>query len=126
MSPPIGEAFARDAAHNGIGTLLVAEAERHAIVVAEIEFAKVSLQMLLAHVMVDTIDPALEDREVALDRIGVGIATDVFADGVNDRLMTGEFLADLPIDAALVCPEMRVFGARIASRMRIVINHAVL
>jgi hypothetical protein len=61
ISPPIGEAFARDAAHNGIGTLLVAEAERHAIVVAEVKFAKVSLQMLLADMVVDTIDAAFED-----------------------------------------------------------------
>jgi hypothetical protein len=32
---------------------------------------------------------------------------------MHDRAMAGEFLADCPIDAAFVSPEMRVFGDRI-------------
>ena len=38
--------------------------------------------------------------------LGVRIATHVFANRVNNRAMTGELLADFPIHAAFVRPEM--------------------
>ena len=44
--------------------------------------------------LIDTLDAALEDREIALDGIGMGVASDVFLDGVVDALMRGKFFAD--------------------------------
>jgi hypothetical protein len=69
--------------------------------------------VLLADVVIHAIDAALEDRKVTLNRIRMRIAANIFADGVNDRRVTGEFLANLPIDTTLICPEMGVLGDRI-------------
>src|SRR5260370_35716282 len=69
--------------------------------------------MFLAHMMIDAIDTALENREVSLDCICVSISANVFIDRMNDRSMADEFLADFPIDAALVGSEMGVLGDRI-------------
>src|SRR5690606_34612080 len=49
----------------------------------------------------DALHAALEDREVAFDRVGMGGAADVFAGGVLDRLMAGEFLSGPGVDRAL-------------------------
>jgi hypothetical protein len=47
-------------------------------------------------VMVDAVDPALEDREIVLDRVGVPeIGADVFLGAVVDRAAPGELR---PID----------------------------
>jgi len=79
-SPPIGDALGGDTAHNGVGALLVGEPERHAIVIAEVKLTEIALQMFLAHMVIDAIDAAFEDREITLDSIGVRVATYVFAD----------------------------------------------
>src|SRR5271165_5716489 len=69
--------------------------------------------MFLAHVMIDTIDATLEDREITLDGVRMCIPAHVFVDRMNDRTMAGELLADLPIDAAFVGSEMGVLGDRV-------------
>ena len=68
VSPPIGEALAGDHLQGGIGTLGVGQM---AVVVAEIELANVALQVLLADVVIDADDAALQDGEVILDRVCV-------------------------------------------------------
>ena len=67
------------------------------------------MQMLLADMLIDTVDPSLQDRKVSLSSIGVGIAPYIFILGMNDCLVTSEFLADLPINAAFVGSQMRCF-----------------
>ena len=86
-SPPIGEAFARDSAHDGIGALLVCKPKCHAIIIPEVKFTEIALQMILTHVVIDAIDAALEDRKVTLDRIRVRITANVFADRMYDSLV---------------------------------------
>jgi hypothetical protein len=56
--------------------------------------------------MVDAINPALEDREITFNRVGMGIAPGVLTGGVLDRAMTGERLSYFPVDPAFVCAEM--------------------
>jgi hypothetical protein len=108
-SRSIGEPFADYAAKRAIGAFSVIDAERNAVVMPEIEFGEVAMQMFLADVLIDTVDPSLQDRKVPFSSIGVGIASYIFVLGMNDCLVAGEFLADLPIDAALVCSEVRCF-----------------
>jgi len=58
--------------------------------------------MLLADMVINTIDAALQDREVTLDGIGVNIASDVFAKAVIDHAMFHEVAPDALIGRALV------------------------
>ena len=44
-----------------VSTLLIINAKRRPLIVAEIELGKVALQMLLADVVVDAHNPALQD-----------------------------------------------------------------
>jgi len=85
--------------------------KRHALVIAKIEFGEIPFQMMLAHVMIDAIDAALEDRKIAFDGIRVRIAPDVLICR-DDGEMAGELLADFPIDAALVRAKMRISRQR--------------
>ena len=56
-------------------------------VVAAGELVDVALQVLLAHLMVDSVVAALEHAPEALYAVRVGHLADVLADGVLDRLM---------------------------------------
>ena len=80
--PPIGEPLALDTLGGERGAFQVGHV---AAVVAEIEFAQVSLQMFGAHPLIIAGDPTLEDREVALDGVGVPeAAAHIFLDRVSD------------------------------------------
>ena len=109
MSRSIGQPLADDAFEDLVGTLDVVDSERDSLIVAEVEFGEVTVQMFLAHVLINTVDAALEDREVPLRSIGVSIASDVFFLSVDHGVMAGELLADLPVNAAFIGPEMRGF-----------------
>lgn len=58
-SPPIRQPLADDAFRGLRHAFAVVDAKRHALVVAEIELAKVTLQVLLADVVIRASDPAL-------------------------------------------------------------------
>src|SRR5690606_37848021 len=90
VSPPIGEALPADASQGLVCALVVSDAEGDALVVAEIEFRQIALQVLLADVVIGAVDAALEDREIALDRVGVGLAANVFLDPVVDGVEARE------------------------------------
>jgi hypothetical protein len=66
--------------------------------------------VLLADVMIDTVNAALEDREITLNGVGVCVAPDVFLDRMVDGFVAGEALADLRIYRALIGAEVRFFG----------------
>jgi hypothetical protein len=111
MSRSIGEPLSDDTPERAIGPLYVINSERNPLVVAEVELAQIPLQMLLADVMIDAIDAAFQDREISLDRVGVGVATDILFCRVIHSLMAGEALADRCIEAALVSAQIRLSGA---------------
>jgi hypothetical protein len=50
--------------------------------------------MVLAHLLIHTVDTALKDRKVAFDRVRMCIAADVSVRRMNNSSMTGELLAD--------------------------------
>ena len=61
VSTPIGEALTDDAFQQASGALFVINAKRHAFVVAEIKFRKLTLQMLRADMVIGANDAALEN-----------------------------------------------------------------
>jgi hypothetical protein len=107
MSRSIGEPLSDDAFEDLVGTLNVVDSERDSLIVSEVEFGEVTVQMFLADMLINAVDAALEDREVPLGSIGVSIASDVFFLSVDDGLMASELLADLPVNAAFVGAKVR-------------------
>ncbi len=71
MRPPISEALADDARQGGNGTVGIAAAERGAVVVAELIFRQIAVQVPFGAVLVDALHAALEDREGALHGVRV-------------------------------------------------------
>src|ERR1700674_4918027 len=59
--------------------------------------------MLLRNVVIDAIDAALHDREIALNRVGVHVATGVLADAVIDRSVLIEKTAQALRCCTFVC-----------------------
>jgi hypothetical protein len=100
---PTREAPAADAFRQRFCALLIVRADEHpavigfdfdlAMVVAEIEFRYVALQVLFAHAMKRADDAALEDGEIAFNGVSVNVTAHVFARKVIDRLMAGNPLA---------------------------------
>ena len=76
----IGEPLAFDAFDSGFGAVNVAVAEPNAMVVAEVKFREIAVQMLLVAVLINSLHAALEDRERAFDGVGVDLGADIFAD----------------------------------------------
>jgi hypothetical protein len=85
-----------------ISTLRVIHAKRNPVVVPEIELAQIPLQMNFGDVLVNAVDASLEDAEIALNGVGMDIATNVFAVGVVDGAMRSEVVADIGVNLGLV------------------------
>ena len=111
-SRSVGQAFAFDTLDGEIGAGLVVNPTRCPIGVAEVVFAQVAAQMSLGHVLIDTIDAALEDGEITLNRIGVNVTPDVFAAAVVDSGGFGEVPRNAGVDVAFVGQEP-AFGGNI-------------
>src|SRR4051794_2790856 len=77
--------------------------------------------MLLAAVLVNALHPALEDAEIALDRVGVllGIVEpDILAGRMVDRAVTGVLGAYLGVEAALVRNELALAAGVLSQELR--------
>src|SRR5262245_37877210 len=73
--PPVSEQLADNAFQCSV---IIAIAKRDTMVVAKIILCQVAVQMLFAAVLVDAFHAALEDRVVALDRVRVDVAANIF------------------------------------------------
>jgi hypothetical protein len=69
VSRSIGQPLAGDALQGDIGACHIIYAEPDAIGIAEVEFCEITVKVFLAAMLVDADHVALEDREIALDRI---------------------------------------------------------
>jgi hypothetical protein len=107
VSRSIGEPLANYPAQRQFSPLGIIHAERNSVIVPEIELGEVAMQVFLADMLIDAVDPAFEDREVSLGGIGGCIAAHVFLLRVVDSAVTGEPLASFPIHAALVSAQVR-------------------
>ena len=75
VRPSAAGPLAFDALEGGCGAILVSPAERRgAVVVAEIELREVAVQVLLSAVLTDATYAALEDQELAFNRVRVDLA----------------------------------------------------
>ena len=91
-----------DYALNGFGrTLNVLNAQGGAFIIPEIKLAKVALQVLFGHMMINAIDAALQDGEIAFDGIRMRVAPNIFADAVVNGVMPSE---QSPENAVLTFP----------------------
>jgi hypothetical protein len=67
----IGEPLSDNTLDDLVGTRRIVNAKRNPLVVAEIELGEIAVQVLLADMVIGADDAAPQDREIALDRIGV-------------------------------------------------------
>ena len=75
----IGEALALTTSYCRNGAVFVIVPKRGTVIIAEVKFREITVQMLLATMLVDAAHPAFEDREAAFDRNGVNVVAHVFA-----------------------------------------------
>lgn len=68
---PICEALAFHAPDRGEGAVNITIAKPDAVIVAEIKFGQITMQVLFFTVLIDAFHAALEDRERALNRVGM-------------------------------------------------------
>src|SRR5258708_1682792 len=118
MSCFIGQSLADEALERNFGTLYVIDPELRASVHTEIEFGQIPMKMFLVHVLIDPDQPALEDAEIALKRVGVNIATHPFILRVIDRFMLSRSRHDELVgsrsvsdQAAMDVAMIQVYGA---------------
>src|SRR5437763_670040 len=102
----ISQALADDALDREVRAARIVDAEPFAVAVAEVEFGKVAVKVLLAHMEVAADDPALQDREEAFNRIRVELAAHIFFGAVIDDAMP-EVAAHVAILARVVGAEDR-------------------
>jgi hypothetical protein len=74
VRPPICQALAIDADKGLLHTDRVVRSEGDAVVIAKIELRQISPQVLLTDGMIGADQAALEDREIPVDGVGMGIA----------------------------------------------------
>jgi hypothetical protein len=98
----IGEALAFTAANRSNRPISVIVAESGAVVVTEVVFRKVSVQMFFLTMLINAAHSALEDRKEPFNRIGVNVVAHIFAMRVRDLFMRGEFLPNADVEAAFV------------------------
>jgi hypothetical protein len=111
----IGQALAFDANQRAIGPLDVIDPKLGAVILAEIEFGQVPIEMLVVDVLVNADKAALEDREEAFKGVYVNVTPDVFALGVIDALVLGDRRE----------PEMTgAIGHKPAVLMDVLVDHA--
>src|ERR1051325_10164381 len=84
VSLSIGEPLAGCATDPQPGPLDVIEAELDAMRIAEIKLGQIAVQVRGRDMMVGADHAALEDREIALNRVGVGVAAYILLDRVID------------------------------------------
>jgi hypothetical protein len=84
VSLPVHQALAFRALHGLHRPVNIAVAELNAVIVAEVKFCRVAVQVLFLAVLVDAAHVALEDREIAFRRIDVDVAARVFLGAVID------------------------------------------
>ncbi len=71
--------------------------------VTKVKFGQITVQMLLAAMLVDALHAALENAEIAFNGISVNVAANVFVCLVADALMARKMIAEREIMPSFVC-----------------------
>ena len=110
ISRLIGEPLADDTPKHTVGASLVIDAVGNALIIPEIELREIAVKMFLSTVLIDALHSALEDRKVALDGVGVNVATPVFTAIMADHAVFGEILANRIVLACFISHQPRFTG----------------
>ena len=110
ISSLIRESLANDAPKHALGAPLVINAKRDALIIPEIELGKIAVKMALRTVLIDALHATFEDREIALDGVGVNFAASVFTAIVADHAMRGEAPANRLVVGSFVGHQPRFSG----------------
>jgi hypothetical protein len=121
-SRPIGQPLANRSDQCTIRALDIIASQLDPVVVAEIKLSHVAVKVTLAAMLIDAGHAALEDGEVAFNRVRVDIAPGIFLFAVFDGVMSREFSAKGPIQAALI-RQQATFPADIGEHDRRDIGH---
>lgn len=95
--------------HQGeIGPCMIINPQLGPVGIAEVEFSQVSVKMRLADMEVAAVNAPLQDREKALDRVGVNVVPHVFLGAVVHGFVPGVGPTDVVIDVGLVTDKATV------------------
>ena len=120
VGPPIGQALVADALQQSGRALFIIESDflptainlhaLFAMVIAEVKFRCVAVQMLLADVVINAVDAALEYREKSFNRVRVHVPAHVLLRCVVDNVMRNGHRADDAVLASVIRHQERLVG----------------
>src|SRR2546425_701523 len=99
---PVGESLPLDGLESVTGAFGVVDPESYAVVVAEIKFREIAMQVLALAVLIRAGHAALEHGKHTFDSVRMRIAAHVLAFAVIYRLMIRKLLADLAVDTRAI------------------------
>lgn len=108
VRPPIGQPLPGDALERVVCALCISHTESRAIVVSEIEFGNISLQVLASNMMICPDQATLEQAEIAFDGVCMDVPAHVFAFGMRYGFMTGGNRAKLPVVFSIIGHQMSI------------------
>ncbi len=107
MSVLISHPLSNNALHRPNGSFGIRNIKLCPLIVPEVEFSKVALQMMLRHMVIGASDATLEGREVRLDTIGVRVTANIFLNAVVDGLMPGKITVHVAVLACVISDQGR-------------------
>jgi hypothetical protein len=75
----IGQSLSHDRLNGALGAFNVIAAELHSIVMPEVKFCKIPMQVLFLAILIGAAHAALENAEIALGAVGVNVAASIRA-----------------------------------------------
>ena len=118
ISRSIGQPLADDTTKGTLGATFILDANRTAMTISEIELCKIAVKMALGTVLINALHATLEDREIALDGVGVNFAAPVLASAVAHNAMRGKFTANVLVIAGFVGHQARFARQVLANERR--------
>ncbi len=106
----MGEALALTTSYRSNSADSVIIPKRGTVVIAEVKFREIAVQMFLGAVLVDALHAALENREEAFDRIGVNITTHIFAARMSHGFRSREVFSNFDVVFAFIGMQARFAG----------------
>src|SRR5690606_3596341 len=101
----IGKTLADDALQQPVGALGVFDTKSRPVVIAELVFGQIAVQMLFVTVLIDALHAALEDAEISLNGVAVDAAilkVHIFAASMIGGAMRREMVLHIVIAAVFV------------------------
>jgi hypothetical protein len=101
-SRSIGQSLSLNALQHSIGASNIINAKLDAVIITEVEFSDIAVQMLFVAVLINAFHATFEDAVVALNRIGMNGTAHIFLGFVADALMAREMIAKREIAASFI------------------------